>query len=312
MGLLPDSMLAEMESDQKKADEDLVAEQELQGPLEPDPPDWGGEHDEVKGEPGISGDSVAADLAADVGISSGPAAADPGAVPAHAGPKTEDELALEAGITASLLETEGQEGVGASSGPAAARSKRGAEEIDPRVVSSGSAAAGQPMDVEAKTRSAKRRKTFNNYLELKRKLQSRPVEASPQRDDPMGEVEGPRPRVVLTARDKVSKKPRVKPMPSQLATQIWPTTINDGVEYGDHALTYDQLHALIHKADGPDTDGGWMKPSVPIGRVPYDHLHGSHHTKLSSRNFHLEILDMTDDRQMHQLGLQCVISDSVN
>jgi len=146
------------------------------------------------------------------------------------GHKTEDELALEAGIAESLKETEEQEGVGTSSGPAAARPKRGATEVDPGTVSSGSAAAGRPMDVEAKTRSAKRRKTFNTYLDLKRQLQNRPVVAPLQRDDPMGEVEEPRPRAVLTAREKVAKPPRVKPMPSQLATQIWPTTVNDGVE----------------------------------------------------------------------------------
>ena len=120
----------------------------------------------------------------------------------------------------------------------------------------------------------------------------------------MGEVADPRPRAVLTAREKVAKPIRVKPMPSQLATQIWPTTINDGKEYGEHALTYDQLHAIIHKASGPDTDCGWMKPSVPVGRVPIDHMHGSHHTLLSSRNDHLEILDMTNDKEMHQLGTQ--------
>ena len=193
-----------LEEEQREADAALVVDMEKAGPLEPDPPDWGGEHEakseEVTGAGGVSG---------------------------------------------------------------------------------GSAAAGSAMDVAAKTRSAKRRKTYQDYLTLKTQLRTRPVVAPLLRDDPM-EVD-PHPCAVLTAREKLAKPARVEPLPSQKATQIWPRVINDGPEYGVNAMTFAELYNTIHQTRGADVDCGWMKPSVPKGIAPRDHVHGSHHTHLSSK-----------------------------
>ena len=86
LGLLPQDMVLLLEEEQREADAALVIDMEKTGPLEPDPPDWGGEHEakseEVLGEGGVSSGSAAAGFAAGAEISSGPAAAGPGTVPA--------------------------------------------------------------------------------------------------------------------------------------------------------------------------------------------------------------------------------------
>ena len=55
-----------------------------------------------------------------------------------------------------------------------------------------------------------------------------------------------------------------------------------------------------------------MKPSEPYSEVPPGHLHRTHHNRLSSKKYHLELMDFSNERMVQELGVECPFADYVN